>query len=673
MRDNRVPNFPNRAGSGRRSGFSLIEILVALIILLIGIFAIVRLFPPGFLTISRTGEISQAQALAQQQLDSIRNAYSPPFGIYAINPTTGLPDPNIGPDDLTDRTAGDPYLNGKDPYFFSNINPIRHIEGDAFPVPVSSNTGSGYGAIHALQFGPVENVLTPGAPNTDSIVVSGAPLERIEQTSAKTVDNPTGLAILSNESQYAIDYDNGLVAFYPRLKAGRAVPSRQFVLSFDYYVNNGGVVNISYQPKQTVPAVMSTVITIPDVDPDPSGNVPPPVWIHFFQNAADPAGYSGMTWAIPLNFLGLRRGGEDVSRQFRLVSGMAVEDGGVPAWTAGEPYEYAWYSKQLASNTVNAGVLIFNPSGHNQIANLSTGAQALIARVDYNIYDNHIIREDRNLPDNGPYAISLTLPFLQLTGDVLDNQLVYNSISPNPYNGMFRVAGTNTPDILLYNVGTGDEVAEFVFDSVAQQFKTVLGAKYTDQDAPNPFLSVDQKTGILTFDTKDIEGNGLKGASLRIYYRAQKDWGMQVQKATTHYIEASSAATIDVHSYWIGDGTGGSSPTRIYFPKCDAGKTVTVGEYYYNFTPGDPSDAQQPKHAESYQITNDINLLDAVGLPFIDITSQHKNATGFSATQTGRRVDNVQGVSLKSKIVWHSGQRWRHLETDTLLAPPPIH
>src|SRR5579862_2914489 len=93
-----------RPDAGRR-GFSLVEILVVLIVLLIGILSLVRLFPFGFLSLQRTEEMTNAGALAQQQLDTARDMPARPMSISA-----GLPDnngdihtlDNVRPDDLND-------------------------------------------------------------------------------------------------------------------------------------------------------------------------------------------------------------------------------------------------------------------------------------------------------------------------------------------------------------------------------------------------------------------------------------------------------------------------------------------------------------------------------------------------------------------------------------------
>src|SRR4051812_19428582 len=86
-----------------RAGFSLLEILVVMVVLLIGILAVVRLFPGGFLTIQRTGEQTIGSQIAAHQADIMRNQTTLPDNVVV-----GLPDDkglihelsNFRPDDL---------------------------------------------------------------------------------------------------------------------------------------------------------------------------------------------------------------------------------------------------------------------------------------------------------------------------------------------------------------------------------------------------------------------------------------------------------------------------------------------------------------------------------------------------------------------------------------------
>lgn len=676
-----------------RSGFSLIEIMVVLVVLLIGILAVVRLFPAGFLSISRTAETTVANALVQQQLDRQKSAVNQQEAIVAVPaPGTLFPDPSVLPLSLLDRAPGDPYLLGLDPYYYSNVNLIRSILGEAFRIPVpTTNTGSGFGAIYPLQFGPVENVMNG---TSDSILVYGSSLQRTTQSSLPNLNNPTGVASLRNEAEYAIDYDNLKIAFYPRLvDPSRPGPlaQRQFTISYDYYVNNAGTINLQFQPNAFDPnAGINTLVTVPDVSPTSTGSLPTPVWQPLFNDAtkypSDPTfatlltqGYVGM--AVPLGGIylgppgayppqtnasfayGISRDSEDVSRKFRLaLPTNTVEGGGTPVWSANDPYEYAWYSKQNPGNTANPGILVLNPSGHNQPQIGAGGSQPLTARVDYKIFDNHVIRDDRNVPDAAPYIIPLSVPFLRLGGDVLDNQNPLNNFNPAliTYNGIYRDALNTTPDIIVYDVNTGLQVGDWT-----QGGTPGTGVLTVDNTDPTP---VDQKTGILTLNPGQVATQNLAGASLRIFYRTQRDWGMQVQKATAHYREAATPGAVDFRHYYIGDGTVGGA-TRIYFAPCDAGKSVILGEFYTNVS-------TQPNRNQTFQITEDSQLFEAVPgapspLPYIDITSTVSGAASLSATQTGRRVNNVQGCSVKSRVVWKDGLRWRRVDNDTVLVQSP--
>ncbi len=674
---------------GRRSqsGFSLVEIMVVLVVLLIGILAVVRIYPGGFLSIAHTAEMTAADALNRQQLDALKRAANQPEAIYATDASGNVVN-TILPTDLSDLSVGNPILSGGDPWYYSNVNRFRNIMGETFrvPAPTSNTTVNGNVAIYPLQYGPVENVLTA---TSDKILVYGVGLQRTAQSSLITTGNPTGTAVLRSESEYAIDYDHLLIAFQPRLidPSRGSNNFRQFTVSYDYYYLNGvtGAVNVQFQPNAYDPstATVTTVITVPDVSPTPAGGLPAPVWQPIFTGLYTPdpvaaAGYTGMTIpTTPALYLGpsgafppaanssfafgIVHDSEEVSRKFRLaLPGTSVEAGGVPVWSNGDPYEYAWYSRQNAGNTANVGILIFNPGAHNQSQTVGGVAQPLTARVDYKIYDNHILRDDRTVPTAAPYIVSLSVPFLKLNGDILDNLNPLNNFSTalNPYNGISRDPANTTPDVIIYNIATGVNVGTWT--NVASNPGTgVLTQDNTD------VVPVDQRTGVLTLNAGMVASMNLQGASLRILYQAQHDWGMQVLKASAHYREATTPTNVDFRHYYIGDGTTGGV-SRIYFAPCDAGKTVEIGEFY-------AVGNSQPFRNQSYQITSDSAQFDSSvspALPYIDVSSTTGGA-GFSAAQTGRRVSNVQGLSVKSRVIWEDTKRWRHSDNDSVLIQAP--
>ena len=631
----------NRLRFGRRqsaAGFSLIEILVVLVVLLIGILAVVRLFPPGFLIIGRTYDLTVGQALSQQQLDAQRNMLAPPEAITNLSPDGTTVLSTTSPDDLTDFITGDALLNGRDPYYASNVNRFTRVMGEMFRIPIpNSNAGSGKGAVYTLQSGPVVNVFsTSGAGMPmDSLLVRGAPLERTEQNSLAGNNNPTGYAYLRSDAEYAIDYKNGKIAFLPRVGGSL----RKYVFEYDYYTNTTPV---------TIKHIAGSIVV-----PDIAAPGPAPLWQPIFD---------AINNIVPADLTQLKYNSDDVSRQFVLMSVTPVESGGTPGFD-GDSYEYVWYSKQQSSSA-NIGVLLFNPAGYDQVALNARGNKPLTARVDYTIFDNHIIRDDRVIPTGVPYTFRLTLNHLTTNGAILDNQATYNNFDPalNPYNGMFRDNTKATPDLIVVNTITGDVVGTW-------ENNNGTGAL---QAGPQNLVPFEASSGTVTLNKQYVEDplHPLQSASLRCLYRASKDWGMQMQKAAAHYLPGTVQADVDFRHYLVAPA-GSSNPTRIYFAPCDGGKSVILGQYY-DLSLAGTANANTPISNEVYQIVSDPALLDSFNLPYIDTQSKHPSFTGFSATQTGLAVLNVQGVSVKSRVAWRAGSRWRKLDNDTILAATPL-
>ena len=634
----------------RTSGFSLIEVMVAMVILVIGIFAIVRLFPGGFLSILRTSELTQAQGLAQEQIDAEKQRAFVPESIVAVDPTNPskiLAD--IRPDELGDESAASASGNASrytDPYYVSNINHFLRVLGESFRIPApSSNSASGKGAMVMLQRGPVYNQFgtdSTGNP-TDSLTVRGMPLQRIEQSSLATFNNPTAAPQLVNDGQYAIDYQQLKIAFYPHVGSG----TRQFVFAYEYLINSSGqVVIVPVVPDPATPA--ATTITVPDVSAaslPPGVTTPAPIWQDIFASATNPNGVTK-----PADFdpsLGLHLNSDDVSRKFRYTTAAFDSDA----------YEYNWYSPQYGTNA-NVGVLIFNPTGYSQVTPGSGGPQPISARVDYTIFDNHIIHEDRIIPVAPPYDIRLSLQFILVGGHVGDPDRTYDTMTT--YNGMFRDVSNTTPDVLLYDLNTGD-----VISSVGVSGGSV-GA------------TLDDRPGVLHLSQSGVEKAGLQGATVRVYYRTEKDWGTELQKANGHYVQASTPANVQYNGYYIGgsDAANDGSSNRIYFPACEAGKTVVLGEFFVKTNVAAPGDRLRFSN-EAYQVNAEPGAFESLGgrlLTWIDISSQHaeasKQAWVFDSQQTGRAVSNVRGGSMRMRILWCDSKRWRKVDNINFLAQP---
>lgn len=653
---------------GLRAGFSLLEILVVLVILLIGILTILRLFPGGFLTIRRTGELTAAEALANQTLAPLKETRGLPDSIIAVFPD-GTPNLNYRPDDLTDNSPTNP------DWYQSGPNRPRRVIAETFriPVPTANAVTGNFGAIYLMQLGPVFNRFTNAGNNPDdSIDVRGAAMERIEANSVATFNDPAIPSL--REGQYAIDYARRRIAFYPRIATTptpRAVPFRTFSLRYEYQTDNNGTV--------VVRSVLSGSIRVPDVVLANPYEQPAPVWQPIFNDSTDPINGThpllGFGTAVPTGGIyygspgypstGILPASEDVSRAFRLLSSVPAVTGGAPAWSD-DPYEYVWYSQQIVdanSRDVNAnlGTLLFNPRGYSATVNSPNGTQPFTARVDYLIFDNHIIRDEKQVPPSAPYSVRLSLNNILQNGDILSDQTAYN--------GMFRgyqspTDITQTPEIQVINANTGQTLAQIIANSCTQ---------YNSND----IFTLDAKNGLLRFNQQFIEDNNLRNATFKIFYRTASDWATQIVKAHNRYVQSDVPSTndpgngarpMDYRSFYVG-GTGGGPglATRIYFPITESGKTVVVGDYY----------AQTPtgiRHYsnETYKINEDpgqYQTFDNLPLTWLDVKTQHSDIQSLTPQRTGRAVNNVHGGSVKARILWRNNtNRWRKVESETYLS-----
>lgn len=668
-------NMRSRSHNKTNGAFSLVEVLVAMLILLIGVLSIARIFPGGFLSIQRTGDQTAGKTLAEESRAAMESLAELPQGIYAVYRDVNgniLPDTRPLPDEILDYSVGNlpaGIPNDADPYYYSNINRTRFVKGESVRLPIgtpNSVTG-GYGAIYPLQLGPVYNEFgTDGAGNrTSTVKVYGTPFERAIQSSLPTPDQPDTTPLIRNETQYAIDYDNRKIAFFPRIGTGRRV----FLVKYAYNVVDSG------SGKVVSKTVLNGQYTINDLPAAEADNAKP-TWHSFFTDVSD-SQIVGVV--LPADFdgtLGLRHNSDEISRQFRLITKDGggnehltfADTGSLPAWS-NDPYEYAWYSPQYA-NSANAGILVFNPSARSTSVNTASGSQPLVARADYLIFDNHILREDRTIPNRAPFEIKLSISNVLTQGDVLNDQ--------TRYNGMFRDSANDTPSVALINTATGELLEPFI------------GA-CTDGIGNGRGYTLNARNGTIRFNDDYVVAHNLQLANIRVYYRAAKEFGVQIQKAYTNYnvtldvTELLPSSNNEGGFCFAGTGSVGGA-TRIYFPRSEAGKSVTIGDYHVATNLAGAGRLKR-FNSEVYRITADASAFEpTLGLPYIDLRDQHPEAVSeawsLSSEETGAGVGNVQGMSLKSRVLWLDSatsskdtlgntvilKRWRHVDSDTLIS-----
>jgi hypothetical protein len=648
-----------RPASVRRSrpGTSLVEILVVLVVLVVGIFSLVRLFPPGFGFILYGKNVTQGSTLARSELERLRTAASHlPDGIGPINPY----DPTVV-DYLLDpgaellpfiRTAGLP----EEPRF-SDVNKFRRVWGETTKIPaptsdspyLSGDPATGQpqpASLYTLAFAPVYSA-TP-IPNVTSgiVVYSGTPLQRV------VFDGPPTDADLRRlgEESYGIDYPNATLYFAP------STFPRQFKMEYSFTRSVSGN---SFVRESSVP---DSVLYVP------------PGVTQFDLRAAHTGQPSGLYVPLPAGAR-LEPDEEQVFRAFqRLEAGVS--------FNPYQPYEY-----KILNPIV--GIIGFNPLGAAGRGGFMPGGRPLVAKIDYDLDDWHIIREDRVVPQLGPFVVELTLDSLKRTGDIEENQQQYigllRSYPDRPTAPLVPGSATSgQPDLEGIDVIIVDLDTGLTMDSLTLQTEPLPGK--VDASSLNLNGAIDYNRGRIEFNqaVRWTMPNGqlgpeqsIAGRRIRIYYRTEKDWGVQITKAYDHYRRELQPELLGNAQYYQGAYEGGR-PAVLYFPPIEHDRSVVVdytwvqqvpgavgaaatrlvtesGELHQINSPSDPESPQNRGFAPAPLATNWWLRLNAWNRPDLDPNEPIV-------------IQSVRGVSLQARAIWREGTRWRHVEQTTLLS-----
>src|SRR5579862_9107025 len=156
----------------KRAGTSLVEILVVIVVFLVGILAIVQVFPGGFKALRNTQNDTIATSLARAMMDSLKtNSEQMPEAIvpvsYVVNGSTIsiVTQPDRFPNDLGPDYPG---LDQTGNILDASANPIgswqyltgadvaRRVIGEGRIIPAPRHVGSVfYGSLLELQFAPL--------------------------------------------------------------------------------------------------------------------------------------------------------------------------------------------------------------------------------------------------------------------------------------------------------------------------------------------------------------------------------------------------------------------------------------------------------------------------------------------------------------------------------------
>lgn len=452
-----------------------------------------------------------------------------------------------------------------------NATCFRRILGETTRIPFGGwDTGPLSGSIYVLAFSPIDT--------RAGLVIRGSNLSR------RVIDSNTSAEPWNTLrfSQYAIDYDDLKICFR------RSSQDRVYYLACSWWETPSG---------GTTPRLR----TVTDIELYVPANTAG--WINFASaiQAYMPEGAS---------YAGIDRYSETVSRGFMDVTGGSWSD---------DPYEYMMLDPLL-------GIISFNPVGFSRLE----FGRPLQARIDYNILDLEIIREDKRVPFDSPHRIHMTLNRIKKTGESIE-------VNGETYNGLHPLFKT-----------TDQEGNAFIPDMIAVDLESGRQVQF-DQGWIN------YKDGIVELpDEITLLGTGgasnvtvpSTGRNIRFYYKAEGDWSLQFHKAYVQYGRDYSGSELSYDSYAIDES---ANPQRLWFAACNSNCTISVDyEYDDNGTPR--------------RVLGELHKASDALYPYGGV-----NSTYIELKHIPTRIYTVNGVSAKARVIWREGERWRRVDLDSIL------
>ncbi|MDF2440891.1 MAG: hypothetical protein JWN98_1875 [Abditibacteriota bacterium] len=259
-------------------------------------------------------------------------------------------------------------------------------------------------------------------------------------------------------------------------------------------------------------------------------------------------------------------------------------------------------------------------------------------------------------PDDVPRAMSLPSRF------VLDE--------PN---------GTTTLYALLIGQNSANNTVRFYGEWVAgvqrDKFGESPGSPFPDRDRVQ---SINQKTGRVLLDVKDTPGTPLRAPRARVVYRNLDGWGHQVAVAAKNYSPYNPALTYDDNhprEPWREYFYNGSGDRFLYFHPSEAGKTVSVSYEYFDGTKHHTvtgaivtiNDVLTSTSAlagfptgfnGNAYIATGLKPTDSVAVAQLSDLRGTLIGTGLATAARVTAITAVQGISVRARTAWFDGDSY---------------
>ncbi|MBS1723528.1 MAG: hypothetical protein JSS66_11305 [Armatimonadetes bacterium] len=667
----------------KRSGTTLIEVLVVIVVFLVGILAIVQVFPPGLTILRRTRDVTRASQLGTSEMSRIRGQASDlPEMIVPVtytNTGTGLRvtidtnrkrndlmpaiDPGLGKGQINEKgqvmIGGNPTSNWQ---LVSGANLFNRVIGESTPVPAPRRVpglppGQNFGSVLQLIFGPAYYYSQPnGIGEPDVVQVYGNDYQRRYGNRDFNQPNPFG-RVREGEFYYvaADDTDDTYFPNEDQIWVGPSLARNlRVAFSFAYSVNG--------QPAQF------DVIVKAVLDPN---NIPPYAlrvgnyWVVSLPELVAVPDIYGDQNFVKANYLYAE--GESVRVQ-RIYDEIPLAQ----TFDPNDPYQY----KVIGSGTVGTGpdtrgyalgTLLCNPVGFGTRVRSQAGvSEALEAKVDYSVFDWRILKDEFRVPVPEtvggallPKQVKLTAGSIKPRGTEEPDQLAYHGMGLSTPT-LVALPSTDTDDIIVEDTDTG---------------AIILG---NIEKNPDSAWTVDRSIGQIVF--RDVDGNAANGLSawfqyptgdpnnpwaprvlvpdisarnIKVMYMARGEWSVQPFKAARQYRVSRyiGANGLGPGECFIGGSpdSGGNpvgQPFRLYFSPYDLGQKVNAGEVWLTTGAGPFA-----LYDQEFQISGIENIAGR-DLAFADIRDKAPAGSIFDGSQ-GYVARRVRGASLKVRVMWN--------------------
>ena len=613
----------------RQKGTSLVEILVVIVIFLIGILAVVQVFPRGFRILLTSRNNSMATALGRAEVERLKERPDLlPDQVLAVDYVLGNPVVNPTIDPLAFDPRGDSISAAgvltkggtqvtTDWKLAAGPNVARRIIGEGQRVPAPRKVGSDFGGLMVLEHGPIDRNAPIVAYGNDLSRSVGAPRD------STPVTPPSGFRVTvpggSDVSNVVLVSTPVSTAPFEFFSVDPATPQAAIFLPASSYkrtyrVRLSGFVGASGSYSR-IDYVSLSVIVSPV-----ASNGPTLVRVGLNDLLAATPG------ALPAgsNLLSTDVDSIQVSPQY------------VPPATtgwSGDPFQMKILDQDL-------GVLIFSPYAREGVVSRPGGtSEPLLARVDYDVLDWRVLREEfRVVSDDTTFPLALqSIKVGTQTGpDGLPNGTIASLETP---------VRNATDNLVVVDLTTGSKV-----------------------DESNGWVTVDKSRGLVTLKDADPNTAGTQvnlilptggtqladvyNRTFRVLYRARNEWAVQLIKPTSSYAYTAVLPPADrfYGQYFIGDGSTGLK-WRIYFPRTDVNRKVTIDRLSYISSDG----STQTVEGQDFLI-HAPRPSDTSNLPYVDIRADlDSNAQRFvvPADNQGDAVSGVKGASVSVRVLWN--------------------